>query len=182
MKKIIVLLIAAFIILPVLSGCGESKDTSSSQANSSESTVSSAGENSAAADIYYFKQKDVEIRMAAPAASILSALGDPLDFFEQPSCAFQGMDKFYNYSSYEISTYQIDGVDYIYTVNFLDDGVSTPEGICIGSAFNKVTEAYGNDYKEQNGFYTYTSGKTDLQIVVKDNVVTGITYTAVVTK
>ena len=56
-----------------------------------------------------------------------SVLGEPMHYFEAPSCAFEGMDKIYSYSGFEFTTYTKDNVDYIASIVFLDDTVTTRE-------------------------------------------------------
>lgn len=64
---------------------------------------------------------------------LVKKLGDADNYFESDSCAFQGKDKVYTYGSVKITTYPKDNKDYVYTIELLDDTVSTPEGISIGS-------------------------------------------------
>jgi hypothetical protein len=118
--------------------------------------------------------------MNKEAAPVVEALGDPLDYFESESCAFKGLDKVYYYSGFELTTYPLDDVDYISTIDFKDDTVSTKEGIFIGSSLDDVKAAYGEDYKEENGFYTYTKGDSTLTFIMENDAVTAITYTAIV--
>lgn len=128
---------------------------------------------------YPFEYNGVTIHMNTKAAPAIEALGKEIDYFEAPSCAFQGMDKIYYYSGIELGTYPLEDVDYISSVNFLDDSVSTKRGIYLGASLEEVINAYGDGYTEDMGLYTYTLGESELTILVEDNVVTAITYMAV---
>lgn len=70
--------------------------------------------------------------MNEKAAPILEKLGEPMEYFEAESCAFEGLDKIYTYSGFELHTYEMKGTDYVASVMFLDDSVSTKKVyICI---------------------------------------------------
>jgi hypothetical protein len=66
------------------------------------------------------------------------------------------------------------------SVNLLDDTVTTKVGLYLGASLDDVFDAYGNDYTEENGFYTYTQGDSKLTFVVENDVVSAITYSAIV--
>jgi hypothetical protein len=118
--------------------------------------------------------------MNVDAAPIIEALGDPAQYFEAASCAFQGLDKIYTYNGFEINTYPNGDKDYISTVYFLDDSVTTDQGIYLGSTLDEVIDAYGEDYTQESGEYTYTLGQTKLAFIIEDETVTSITYSAIV--
>lgn len=157
MKKLIIITFIALLVS--LTGCTEQIENDTS---------------------FFFTHNDLKIKMNAEAEPILEALGEPKEFFEQPSCAYQGMDKFYYFGGFEINTYQKDDIDFILYLGVLDDSVSTPEGVTIGSSFEDMKKAYGEDYSQKNNFYAYTSGQTKLQFIVEDGVITGINYNAIV--
>lgn len=150
----------------------EVKDTTS------ENTASEGTVDEQVID-YPFVYNDVTIHMNTEAAQVIEALGESQDYFEAPSCAFQGLDKIYYYSGIELNTYPLDGVDYISSINLIDDSVSTMKGIYLGSSLEDVTTAYGDDFTEDMGLYTYTLGETELTFLVEDNAVTAITYMAI---
>ncbi|WBW98594.1 hypothetical protein [Oceanirhabdus sp. W0125-5] len=101
-----------------------------------------------------------------------------MDYFEAPSCAFEGMGKVYTYSGFELHTYEISGVDYVAGVIFLDDSVSTKEGIYLYSKLDEVLEAYGQNYTESNGLYTYKLDKHKISFLVENDEVVSIEYMA----
>jgi len=109
-------------------------------------------------------------------AEVLDALGEPLGYFVRPSCAFEGDDRIYAFAGVEIFTFPIDGENLVHTISLRDDSVRTPEGIFIGMEFDRVLEAYGDDYSHDTGMFTFTRSLTTLEFRVADGVVLGITY------
>lgn len=182
MKKILLLLI----VMLLFAGC--SKEDQNPSNNSENDTTQENGntsdKNGSQEDVkeagFVFETNGVKVPMNADSAPVIEALGESLNYLEAPSCAFQGIDKFYYYSGYELSTYPLDGKDYISSVDLKDDSVTTVEGIYIGSTLEDIVEAYGEDYTEESGVYTYTLGDTQLAFVIENNVAAAITYLAVV--
>ena len=103
-------------------------------------------------------------------------LGKADSYYEVPSCAFEGMDKVYTYPNYEIQTYQDGDVDRIFSIYFLTDEIATTEGIKIGSTLEDVKKAYGENPQEVDSKYSYTLGKTTVEFIVDDGMVTSISY------
>ena len=98
-------------------------------------------------------------------------------YFESASCAFNGLDKQYDYGSFVLTTYPIDEVDYVNSVELKDDLVKTAEGVAIGASEEDVKAAYGEPATA--GDYSYTKGDSKLLFVVKDGKVSSIQYIAV---
>lgn len=175
------LLLLAVVLL--LAGC--SKDKTDADGNASADTGKNASQegtdNSDSQKAgFEFTYNDVVIPMNVDAAPVIEALGKSDEYFEAASCAFQGLDKTYTYKGFELTTYPQGDKDYISTLYFLDDSVSTDKGICIGSSLSDVTAAYGDDYTEKSGEYTYTLGDSTLAFIIENDEVTSITYSAVV--
>lgn len=142
-----------------------------------KSAKSAAAETTAASELKYeFKTDKAVIAVGAEAAPILKELGTAKKTFEQDSCAYQGKDKVYSYDGFDICTYPVNGKDYISAIYIMDDTVSTPEGIKIGSSKQDVINAYGKEYKEEFGVYRYTAGNTELSIYTTNQVVDSIEY------
>lgn len=120
--------------------------------------------------------EDVQIYMHEEASSVLEALGEPLTFLEAPSCAFQGTDRIYGFGSFELTTYEKDGKEFIYDIYFLDDSVTTDEGIYLGCSKADMEAAYGTDYKEASGSFTYTRDGMTLQFLIENDSVSAIRY------
>lgn len=127
---------------------------------------------------YLFEADGVLMGMHEDAVHVLPALGDADNYYETPSCAFLGMDRQYTYSGYMITTYEENGREYLYDIYFLDETISTPEGIRIGSKEEEMIAAYGEGYIEDFGMYTYVKEQSKLQFLVVDGMVTSIDYTA----
>lgn len=151
--------------------------------NSEPTTVATTaeGENQSAAqetenteDVYLFKDNDTEIPLGAEYSSL--NLGDAKDYYEVQSCAFNGMDKIYTFDNYEIHTYPDNGTDKVLSIYFLNDQVSTTEGVKIGDSLDTMTQTYGTDYEQLDTQYTYTKGLTQLIFIVEDGNITSIEY------
>jgi len=119
---------------------------------------------------------DFVIEMDQNISEVIVALGEPVGFFEAPSCAFDGIDRIYAYPGLQIHTYPKGEEDHVHTVSLRDDSVQTEGGIYLGSSLNMVVLAYGDDYELDTGMYQYTRGKTTLAFYIEDNMVIGITY------
>lgn len=127
-------------------------------------------------DSFTFTYNGVKIALNAPAEEVIAALGEPLEYSESTSCAFDGLDKQYKYASFYLETYPLNGKDYIYGWWFVDDLVQTEEGICIGASYADVEAAYGpEDYNGSNAFRVNV-GSGSLTIILEDGVVTSIQY------
>lgn len=193
MKKGLILLTAILL----LAGCGKEKaETTSWDTQGAEVTqavdVTQAGQESSdngtgkdaasgnTTEGFAFEANGVTIPMNVDVAPIIEALGEPVQYFEAASCAFQGLDKIYTYSGFEINTYPKDGKDFISSVYFLDDSVATDKGIYLGSTLEEVTAAYGEDFTQESGEYTYTLGQTSLSFILEEDAVASITYSAIV--
>lgn len=128
---------------------------------------------------FLFQSGDVTIGMNEDVAFALSNLGEYSNYAESPSCAFKGLDKIYSYSGFDLYTYPIESTDYVNSIYFIDDSVSTPEGIRLGSTVEDMLAAYGEDYEEEYGVYTYTKDKSTLSFIVTDGVIESIEYVAI---
>ena len=73
----------------------------------------------------------------------------------------------------------IDGVDSVASISFLDDSVKTQEGIYLYSSLDDMIDAYGDDYEESLGLYTYVQGDSELAFLVDNDEVVSIEYIAV---
>jgi hypothetical protein len=110
----------------------------------------------------------------------LALLGEPLDTFDRPSCAFDGADRFFLFPGVQIQTYPAGGQDRVHTVMFMDDSVATVNGIRLGSSLDALLAAYGNDYEYAYGMYTYVRGATTLRFLVGGGEVRTISYELIV--
>lgn len=129
---------------------------------------------------YVFGYKDVEIVIDTEANQYVEKLGDPVSYYETPSCAFDNLDKFYTYQGFEVDTYYMDGKDLVLGVVFLDDTVSTKEGVCIGDVQDKVTSVYGEPTQKTDNSATYQKDNMKLVFIFKDSKVASIEYKSLV--
>ena len=125
---------------------------------------------------FSFTYNGIKITLGGQAAPILEALGEPKSYTEEPSCAFDGMDKTYYYGSFYLSTYPLDGKDYIYNLWFADDGAATEEGICIGSPRSQAEDTYGKECFNGTNSLVLTRGQSKLVILLGEEAVSGVRY------
>lgn len=156
MKRISIILLAAVMLLSFV-GCGA--DNSDLQEEN-----------------FFFTYNGTKITLGAEVAPIIDALGEPKSYTEEPSCAFDGMDKTYYYGSFYLSTYPLDGKDYVYNLWFADDGVATEESIRIGNSESQVEEAYGEDCFNGTNCYSLTRGQSRLTVLIENNMVSSVRY------
>ena len=161
MKKIIAMLLAAAMML-----CFAACDTPETPDNPTEPVQ----------DSFTFTYKGTKIALHAPADQVIAALGEPLEYSESTSCAFDGLDKSYKYGSFYLETYPIGDKDYVYGWWFVDDLVETDEGICIGSSKAAVDAAYGVENFNGTNAYTVKKGSGVLTIILEKDVVSSVQY------
>lgn len=127
-------------------------------------------------ETFSFTYSGIRIRLNAEAAPIVNALGEPESYTEEPSCAFEGVDKTYCYGSFYLSTYPAAGRDYVYRLWFADAEAATEEGIRIGSTKSQVEAAYGENGFDGVNRYVLTKGKTRMILLLEEETVSGIRY------
>ena len=160
MKRISVFLLAVIMLLS-LAGCG-STDIDPQEEN------------------FSFTYNGTKITLGAEAAPIIDALGEPRSYTEEPSCAFDGMDKTYYYGSFYLSTYPMEGKDFVYSFWYADDSVATEEGIRIGSTKAEVEAIYGADCFNGANAYTQAQSNSKLTILMEDGMVSSIQHELII--
>lgn len=156
MRRISVLFLAAVLLLGLV-GCGD-------------------GSSDPREEAFSFTYSGIKIRLNAEATPIVNALGEPESYTEEPSCAFEGVDKTYCYGSFYLSTYPTSGRDYVYRLWFTDDEAATEEGIRIGSTKSQVEAAYGENGFDGVNRYVLTKGQTRLILLLEEEKVSSIRY------
>ena len=136
--------------------------------------------NNTSLDDYVFEYKGVKIAPDMNTNEFLSALGEPLHYYEVKSCAFEGMDKIYTYTSFEISTYPNGANDLVSSIYFKDDTVTTQEGAYLGMAKSDVLALYGSNYTESAGAYVYSKGGMELRFIFDGETLASIEYATTV--
>ena len=169
MKRLLILMLAVLLALP-LAACDGDETPSSSPAGSAAPLANSK---------YVLTYKNCPLPMNADFAPLRASLGEPDSYFEAASCAFEGLDKTYTYAGLEIITYPDGDVDRISSVRILNNSVSTPEGITIGASMAAVTAAYGENYEEAGLMHVYKDGDAVLSVLFEDDTVISVEYTAI---
>lgn len=170
MKNIVRTILCALVLSLALTACGGNAAPAATEGADSATQQSGGG--------YTFTLKGVDISVNADMEPLAQQLGEPADYFESESCAFQGLDKVYTYGSVVISTYPKSGKDYVLVIELKDDTVSTAEGVSIGDSKDTVTAAYGTPTKESAAALSYEKGDCVLAFLLDGDTVSGITYTS----
>ena len=176
MKKALIVIIAIIVIVAICVGVyfltNGSKETNS-PAENGVNTAEDSSENTIKLE---YEGKD----MTPGAVFSRDIFGEELTYSEVPSCAGQGTDKVYNYGSYEITAYQDGDQEKIYSVYFIDDQITTTEGVKISDDSSVMFEKYGDNYEQTGNQYTYASGNVELSFIVENDFIRSITYTLVI--
>ena len=177
MKKSIIVIIAIIVVVAIGVGVYFAVNSSKETNSPAENNVKTDAENTNETAIKLeYEGKD----MTPGAVFSRDIFGEELTYSEVPSCAGQGTDKVYNYGSYEITAYQDGDQEKIYSVYFIDDQITTTEGVKISDDSSVMFEKYGDNYEQTGNQYTYTSGNVELSFIVENDFVTSITYTLVI--
>ena len=132
------------------------------------------------ADGFVFITGDTVISMNQDTSEFLDKLGEPDNYAESTSCAFEGLDKIYSFKGFDLYTYPDGDKDRVSSVYFTDNSAKTPTGIGLGSTVDELLEAYGNDYTEEWEVYTYTKDKTEISFLSTDGIIDSIEFRAIV--
>lgn len=180
MKKNSFYALSALALCLSLAACGggETAQTPAPQptAPAEQSAAPAQSQAPAAPDSYVFLSGDFAISIDQDMAQVLAALGEPQSYFEAASCAFEGLDKTYTYSGFQITTRPEEDKDYVNSILLTDDSVTTPEGIYIGSLKEDVLETYGCSSDGSEGSLMLTLGNTTLSFIFQDGKVLSIEY------
>lgn len=167
-KKVIYIIVAIIAVVAVVGGIF----AFTSSNNKSEETSKVGEEQSKEA--FVFKTADKEITLGEEFS--IEKCGKENEYSEIASCAFEGLDKTYKYDNYEITTYPDNNKDKILSIYFLDETVSTTEGVKISDSYDDMVNAYGTNFEKESNKYTYKKGKTSIEFFVENEVVTSIEY------
>ena len=142
------------------------------------SSQSSQPDPSGGADVAedVFRSGDTAVAIDQDMAEVLAALGEPKEYFEAESCAFEGLDKTYTYAGFVITTRPDGDRDFVNSIVLTDDSVTTPEGVYLGASAEAVTSAYGSADGATDTFLPYTKGNTALNFVLSGGKVISIEY------
>ena len=175
MKKIFALVLALMLVMS-LAACGG--------ASTPETTEPQApavlGPTQPDANSWKYTVRGVDVMMHAEAAPVIEALGEPVSYTEEASCAFSGLDKTYYYGGFYLQTYPMGDEDFVFSLWLVDDSSTTPEGIYIGASQAEVEAADGTEGFNGSNAYILKGTTSTLTIILDGGVVTSIQYDAVV--
>jgi hypothetical protein len=149
-------------------------DTSAASADTPAASKETTGTTETTG--FTFEYGGKKIYMNEDINDVFSDIGEPRKTFEAPSCAFDGIDKIFSYSGFDLHTYPEGGKDLIHTINLRDDSIKTAEGVALGSGLSEMLKTYGDGYEREHEMYTYSKGKTRLQFLIEDDFVDAIIY------
>lgn len=126
---------------------------------------------------YIFEYDGLTLAPDMNSQEFLNVLGEANHYYEVKSCAFEGMDKIYTYSSFEIYTYPNGSDDLISNIFLKDDTVTTKEGVYIGMSLDDAKEKIGEEGVLESGVCTFDGGGDRLRLYVDgSNTITSIEY------
>lgn len=99
---------------------------------------------------YFIEYLGVKIEVGTDAMSTIEKLGQYTREVGE-ACGTDEMDVIYTFSGLEIETHIKGDEELIRRIRLLDDSITTPEGITIGSTRDEVVSAYGKSYSEGSG-------------------------------
>ena len=180
-KKIIWIGISCFFIM----GCSseqKEENTGISTTVTPIETIENSNLEQKIQNGYSFLYNEIEFVVDMPAKEVLEQLGEYKNYFEAPSCAIESMIRTYSYGSFEIDTYELDGTEYIASIFFKDDTITTKEGAFLFMSEKQLFELYGTDYIEEAGVLVYSKDNMKLKFVVSEGEISSIQYISLVTE
>ena len=127
---------------------------------------------------YYFTVNGVEIVPGVRAEDVLGYLGEHRSMQSTPSCAFDGEERIYSYSGFDVYTEWENGKEVISRIVLTSDAASTERGVRVGDSVDDVVAAYGRNYDKKGENIEYDGERCDLRFIIRDGVVTSIKYLA----
>ncbi len=86
---------------------------------------------------------------------VKAKIGEPLETNSAPSCYYDGNDKEFIYDGFTIYTYPDGENDYVVSIEFSTDAVSTVKGARVGMAVEEALAIYGEGYSINGSNYQY---------------------------
>ena len=171
MKKWLIFLLTLCLCLSVAS-CGTTGGNSSENSNNSSETT----ENKKPAS--HVQIKGITLSLGAEfTEEDRTALGEPDDVMEAPSCHYDGSDSIYYYPGFTLYTYMSEEKAILYSIELSDASLSTPEGIKVGMTLDEVKAQCGSDFKETETGISYALDEgIDLNFRAEAGIVTVIEY------
>lgn len=160
MKKLLLLSLVTMTTL-MMTACGED-----SEANSTATD--------AVVDGYSWEIEGITINIGDLEADTVEHISEESNYFEEPSCASDGIDRVYSYNNYEILFSETNGVFGVSMIRLTSDLVSTIEGVSIGDSVESAKEACGEPTDETEGVLLYIKGETELRLIISEEEVVWI--------
>ncbi len=183
MKKIAMIAVTALLMF-CLTSCGSEEEVdlsdqviTRSDAEEETSNVSATEEpnpEGVADEVFSFQADGVTLTPGTPFDP--TVLPDAENIYTVPSCAVEGTDNVYSYSSFEVTAYDDGEGEVIYSVYLTDPNRTTTEGLAMGDEAGRVTALYGEDYAEDGTSMIYTRGNTQLIVILQEETVVSIEY------
>ncbi len=197
MKKLLTITLSA-VLMVTLAACGSStastdlsdqvitRSTDTEEAETEEETVEEAvldeavdeeteeGNTVDESEPFSFEYEGVVIMPGEAFDS--SALPTADSIYTVASCAIEGDDNVYNYTTFEVTAFDDGTGEVVYSVYFIDPNITTLEGLALGDSLSLVEELYGTNYVEDGTAVVYTRGETQLSIILQDDIVISIEY------
>lgn len=119
--------------------------------------------------------RGVELTVGMAADEAIARLGDDYTVTEAESCAGQGMDRMYTYSSMRLYVFApMEGEAVVSSVSYTDDGVATADGLRIGSKVEEVVAVMGEPDEKSDARLVYRSDGAVLTFGLRDGVVVSV--------
>lgn len=119
--------------------------------------------------------RGVELTVGMPADEAIAALGEDYTLKESESCAGQGMDRMYTYSSMRLYVFApVEGEAVVSSVSYTDDGAQTAQGLRIGSTSSDVIAALGEADEADDARLIYRGKGCVLTFGLRDGVVVSV--------
>lgn len=166
-KKVLIGIVIVLVVIGVIEiavTMSNSPKTDKNKAQTAETTK----------DVYTFSDGDKKAVLGEEFNK--DAFGKEENYSEIASCAFEGLDRTYTYTDYEITTFPDGDKERVFSVYFLNENIQTQEGVKITDSFDKMKEVYGEPANQQGNQYVYTKGKTNIEFIVEEDVITSIQY------
>lgn len=187
--KIALIMSAAVVNFCLFAGCGGTEPVAEESEIKQENSTEEAGAEDQVEEAenveteetetdkgYVFVCNGVEIVVDTDMNDVVEQLGEPNSYFEEPSCAAQGIAKIYTYSSFQIETYPDGDRDLIACIILKDDNVATPEGIDLSMTKDDILAAYGSDYEATETSMVYEKNGTKLCFILDGDSIASIEY------
>lgn len=177
MKKYLALALALMLAFALAACGGNGGDTPTDPVNPISGTTANSSSAPQITELY-FEYNGLRMEIGMEPTQLLADLGEPEETKETKSCALNAKDVNYYYPSIRLTvTYPESGDPYLTNIKLEDDAVATPGNIKVQtSTLAEVIAAYGTDYKETSGAYTYTQGDGQLEFMIQNDLVIQIKY------